>query len=162
MNRPAAYSLLCLLTLVALPGATTAADEAEAVRVADDETLRRALSGVRPGSRIVIAPGTYRPGVSARGLRGTAESPIVIEAADPKDPPVFEGGQLGLHLSDCAHLTLRNIVVRGQSGNGINIDDGGTFDTPSHHVTLEGVRVADIGPTGNRDAIKLSGVDDLA
>lgn len=131
------------------------------VEVGSDEAFRSALAAARPGTRIVLAPGIYRPGVTARDLRGTAESPVVVEAADPKNPPVFEGGQVGLHFSDCAHLTLRNLVVRGQSGNGINIDDGGTFDTPSHHVTLEGVRVADVGPTGNRDGIKLSGVDDL-
>lgn len=143
------------------PCAPAVANESQAVEVRDDDSLRRALAGAQPGTRIVLASGKYRSGVYARDLRGTAELPITIEGADPKDPPLFEGGQLGLHLSDCAHLTLRNIVVRGQSGNGINIDDGGSFDTPSHHVTLEAVRVADIGPTGNRDAIKLSGVDDL-
>ena len=131
------------------------------VEVGDDEAFRRALAAAGPGSRIVLKPGTYRPGVTARDLRGTADAPVVIEAAERSNPPVFEGGRVGLHFSDCAHLTLRHLVVRGQSGNGINIDDGGSFDTPSHHVTLEGVRVADVGPTGNRDGIKLSGVDDL-
>jgi hypothetical protein len=63
--------------------------------------------------------------------------------------------------SDCVYLTLRNLVVRKQTGNGINIDDGGTYETPAHHITLEKLHVADIGPQGNHDAIKLSGVDDL-
>jgi hypothetical protein len=131
------------------------------VEVADDAGLRRALAEAKPGWRIVVRPGKYQAGLSARGLAGTQELPIIVEGADAKDKPVIEGGRLGLHLSDCSHLILRNITVRGQSGNGINIDDGGTFDTPAHHVTLEGVDVADIGPTGNRDAIKLSGIDDL-
>ena len=134
---------------------------AATVAVGDDDAFRRALAAAGPGTRIVLKGGKYRPGVSARDLRGTAESPIVIEAANADDPPVFEGGQVAFHFSDCAHLTLRHLVVRGQSGNGINIDDGGTFDSPSHHVTLEGIRVADVGPTGNRDGIKLSGIDDL-
>ena len=160
MKELLAKSPLCLLLIAAIPG-PAAADERKVVEVRDDAALRRALEGAGPGWRITLAPGVYRPGVYARDLRGTPESPILIQGADPKDPPVFEGGRVGLHLSDCAHLTLRNVVVQGQSGNGINVDDGGTFDTPSHHVTLENVRVADVGPRGNRDAIKLSGVDDL-
>lgn len=160
MNRLLEACVVGCLSLSTLCGTAVAA-EPKVAEVHDDEALRRAVAGAQAGWRIVLAPGTYRAGVYVRDLRGAADAPIVLEGADPKDPPVFEGGQLGLHLSDCAHLTLRNLVVRGQSGNGINVDDGGTFDTPSHHITLEAVRVADIGPTGNRDAIKLSGVDDL-
>src|SRR5688572_5339909 len=105
------------------------------VEVADDAGLRRAVREARPGGRVVVAAGKYQPGVDSAGLRGTPDAPIVIEGADPTDKPVFAGGRLGLHFTDCAHLTIRNIAVRGQSGNGINIDDGGTFDTPAHHVT---------------------------
>ena len=28
-------------------------------------------------------------------------------------PPLFEGGKVAWQLSDCAHLVLRNIAVRG-------------------------------------------------
>jgi hypothetical protein len=140
-------------------GATRAAEHV--AKVGDDAALRRALAEARAGSRIVIAPGTYRPGVHVAELRGTAEAPIVVEGADAKDKPVFEGGIFGMQFSDCAYLTLRNLALRGQSGNGINIDDAGTFDTPAHHITLDGLHVSEIGPKGNRDGIKLSGVDDL-
>jgi len=85
----------------------------------------------------------------------------VIEGAGEDQPPVFEGGGTGWQLSDCAYVTLRNISVRGQGQNGINVDDGGSFDTPAHHIVLEKIRVADVGPRGNFDAIKLSGVDDF-
>jgi hypothetical protein len=146
------------LTAFAVP---TWGDDGKTVRVADDAALRQALNDAKPGWRIVIAQGTYRPGVWVRGLRGTAEAPIVLEGVDQKDPPAFEGGQVGLHFADCAYLTIRHLAVRGQSGNGINLDDGGSFDTPAHHITLENLHVSDVGPTGNRDGIKLSGVDDL-
>jgi hypothetical protein len=56
---------------------------------------------------------------------------------------------------------MRGISVRGQRHNGINVDDGGDFDTPSHHIVLERLRVTDIGPKGNFDGIKLSGVTDF-
>lgn len=131
------------------------------IDVADDTALRRALRDAQPGWRIVIAPGKYRPEVHVANLRGTAEAPIIIEGADAKNKPLFEGGRVGLQLSDCAYIALRNIALRGQSSNGINIDDGGTFDTPAHHIRLESIHVSDIGPKGNHDPIKLSGVDDL-
>lgn len=130
-------------------------------RVADDTALRAALRQARPGTRILIAAGRYAPGVFLRDMHGTAAAPTVIEGEDPKNPPVFEGGGTAWQLSDCSYLTLRNLSVRGQRHNGINIDDGGTFDTPAHHLVLEDLRVAEIGPSGNFDGIKLSGVDDF-
>lgn len=133
----------------------------DVAKVSDEASLRAALRRARPGSRIVISAGRYPPGVFLRDLHGTAAAPIVIEGEDPQDPPRFEGGSVAWQLSDCSYVTLRNLSVRGQRHNGINIDDGGTFDTPSHHLVLEGLRVAEIGPSGNFDGIKLSGVDDF-
>jgi hypothetical protein len=94
-------------------------------------------------------------------LHGTEAQPIVIEGSDERDPPRFRGGQEGWHFSDCSYLILRNVTVQGQTGNGINADDGGSSETPAHHLVLERIRVQDIGPRGNHDAIKLSGVDDF-
>lgn len=130
-------------------------------KVSDDASLRAAIREARPGTRIAIAAGRFQPGVFVRNLRGTAAEPIAIEGADLKNPPLFEGGSVAWQLSDCEYVTLRNLSVRGQRQNGINIDDGGTFDTPAHHITLEDLRVAEIGPTGNFDGIKMSGVDDF-
>jgi hypothetical protein len=131
------------------------------IEVRDGNSLRRALADARPGTQIRIAPGTYPPGIFVQGLRGTADRRIVIEGADPAQPPLFEGGTTGWQLSDCDYVTLRHLAVRGQSGNGINIDDGGTYDRPSQHLVLESLHVSKIGPTGNRDGIKLSGVVDF-
>ena len=146
------------LALASLSSATLAET---VVKVADDASLRAALRNVRPGTRIQIAAGRYRPGVYASNLKGTPQDPIVIEGADAESRPLFEGGREGWHLSDCTYVTLRDITVSGASANGINVDDGGDYRTPSHHILLEGLNVADTGPKGNFDAIKLSGVDDF-
>jgi hypothetical protein len=151
--RATALSNLLLL----VTGVATAA----VIPVDDDASLRAALAKATAGTVIRIAPGRYAPGLSATGLRGTAEKPIVIEGADPDDPPIFEGGAVAIQLSDCEHLRLRNLVAKGQQGNGINIDDGGTVETPTHHIVLSRVRVLDTGPRGNCDGIKLSGVNDF-
>jgi hypothetical protein len=131
------------------------------VVVRDDAQLRAAIAGLKPGAVIRIAAGTYQPGISLRDVHGTAEEPVLIEALDAAHPPVFEGGGQAWHLSDLSHVTLRGLACKGQRHNGINIDDGGDFDTPSHHVTLDHVRVEDTGPRGNFDAIKCSGVERL-
>ena len=85
----------------------------------------------------------------------------MIRGSDPQRPPVFAGGSQAFHLIDCAHVTLRDVTVRGCSGNGINVDDGGTYDTPAHHIVIENVTIEDTGPRGNHDGLKLSGVDDF-
>lgn len=157
--RSLAVPIAIVFSLVFLCSTAVGAEQVK--RVADDAALRAALRQARPGTRILIAAGRYAPGVFLRDMHGTAAAPIVIEGEDPKNPPLFEGGGTAWQLSDCSYLTLRNLSVRGQRHNGINIDDGGTFDTPAHHLVLEDLRVAEIGPSGNFDGIKLSGVDDF-
>ncbi|MHC4136865.1 MAG: hypothetical protein ACYS0K_18055 [Planctomycetota bacterium] len=61
-----------------------------------------------------------------------------------------------------AGTTLRNQTVTGCFGSGINVDDGGSLESPAHHIILENVTVLDTGPKGNHDSIKLSGLDDFA
>jgi hypothetical protein len=134
---------------------------AQQITVRDSNALNAAIRKLKPGDELLLAPGTYRPGIWIEKLTGTAAKPIVIRGSDPEKPPLFEGGAQAFHFSECAYVTLRNITVRGCRTNGINIDDGGSFDTPAHHITLENLTIEDIGPTGNRDGLKLSGLDDF-
>ncbi len=131
------------------------------VRVRDAASLRRALAAAKAGTRILLAPGDYGGGFMFSDLHGAAGKPIVVEAENPADPPRFSGGANCLHLAEVSYLELRNLALTGATDNGINIDDGGTFETPSHHVLLSGLRVSRVGPSGNRDGIKLSGLDDF-
>lgn len=159
MNRPWHCFLGFLLFQQVDPLAYSACG-AQTVRVGTSAELARALAEARAGTTILVAPGKYRGGLSAR-LAGTEKEPIVVAGADPRDPPVIEGGGGGLHLRSPAHVELRDLIVAGASGNGINIDDGGSTETPAHHVVLRGVVVRDVGPNGNRDGIKLSGLVDF-
>jgi hypothetical protein len=149
---------LSALFLLIVAGPLLAAQQR--INVSDDAGLRRALGQATAGTRIIIAPGEYRPNIHVRGLRGTAEAPIIIEGADPGNKPLFRGGATAIHISSSTHLVLRNISARGQNMNGINIDDGGRAGSSSH-ITLEGLHIAETGPGNNRDCIKLSGVSDL-
>jgi hypothetical protein len=147
--------------LVGFASVTAVGAEEVTVRVSSRDELARALASARPGTTILIAPGTYRGGLSARGLAGMKEAPIIVAGADPQDPPEIEGGGGGLHLSSPAHLELRDIVFEKATGNGVNIDDGGSADTPAHDIVLKNLVIRDVGPTGNRDGLKLSGVNDF-
>jgi hypothetical protein len=125
--------------------------------VRDAPALQRAVETAKPGTLIRVAPGEYPGGFSFRGIQGQAGQPIVIEAADPKAPPVFRGRSNGMQFSGLAYVELRNLVMLGATGNGLNLDDGGNFGS-SHHVTLKGLRVGEMDVRGNHDGIKLSGL----
>jgi hypothetical protein len=128
------------------------------ISVGTTSEFRSAVAAATPGTHILLRPGVYSGGNFFTNIQGTAAQPIVIRAADPLNMPIIRGSSEGLHFSDAAYLELRDLIVEGASGNGINIDDAGTFATPSHHVTLSGLIVRNIGTTGNQDGIKLSGV----
>ncbi len=125
----------------------------EPKKVTTPAGLKAVLSALEADMVILIGPGEYGPGHYARNISG-----LTIEALDPSSPPVFRGGNEGWHFSQCNGLTLRNLTITGQASNGINIDDGGRRENPVKGVTLEGLKISDVGPAGNHDAIKLSGL----
>ncbi|MFV1969316.1 MAG: hypothetical protein ACC628_28175, partial [Pirellulaceae bacterium] len=106
-----------------------------------------------------IAPGTYQGGLHFNGLHGEEGKPIILAAADKENPPVLKGRNSCIHLTDPAYVELHNLVLTEATSNGINIDDGGSYDSPAHHVVLRGLTIRDVGPNGNCDGIKLSGLD---
>lgn len=143
--------LLSVLLLVPFAlGAKTVTD------VTTDAELAKALSQLQPHTTLRIHPGTYRAGWSVRGI-----DHLTVEGSDPKNPPHFEGGNQAWHFSKCSHLTLRHLRCSGHKQNGINIDDGGDLETPATQIRLDHLVVEDIGPRGNFDGIKCSGLDDL-
>ncbi len=150
------FSLASVCVLVLAPVALSADRY-----VGDSASLNRVVASARPGDRILIAPGNYTGNFFFVNLRGTADSPIVITASDPKRPPRLVGKNICLQFSGVSHLELSGLVLTGSRDNALNIDDGGKPDKPSHHVTLRNLRVTDVGPKGNVDGMKLSGLDDL-
>jgi hypothetical protein len=133
--------------------------EAKEVLVSSSSQLQSEIRRLTPGTTLLLAPGTYTGGVYLENISGTDDAPIVIRGTDPNNPPMFSGGGQALHLADCSYVTLSNLTARGFPANGINIDDGGSFDTPAHHITLENLTILETGPKGNHDALKMSGVD---
>lgn len=146
--------LICL----ALSGASPAD---RTIPVRDTQQLQQALRSAQPGDNILLAPGEYKGGIYVEKLYGKPDKPIIIAAQDPEKPPVIRGGSNGIHISRAAYVQLHQITFVGARYNGINIDDGGQYNSPAHHILLKSVTVREVGPEGNCDGIKLSGVTDF-
>lgn len=129
---------------------------AATIEVKTPDELKAAIGKLKAGDVLKIGPGEYPGGNSVSGLEK-----LTVEALDPKSPPLFKGGTNAWQFSRCTGLKLRHLHCRGQSGNGFNIDDGGKLDQPVRGVVLEDLRVEDVGPKGNFDGIKCSGLQDL-
>lgn len=129
---------------------------ADDITVRDTDQLKSALRELKPGTTIRIAPGDYSGGHHVSNVEN-----LTIEALDPENPPYFKGSANGWHFSRCAGLTLRHLRISGQTGNGLNLDDGGERENPVKGVTLEHLHISEIGPRGNHDGIKCSGLEKL-
>lgn len=135
------------------PAAPVPAELRRVVRTT--EQFRQAVAHAVPGSRILLGPGVYQGDNTFSGPQGTADRPILIAAADPRNKPIIRGGSECLKFSDPSYVELRDLVLEDSSTNALNIDDGGTGETPAHHIILRGLVVRRSGYNG----IKLSGVD---
>lgn len=115
-----------------------------------------ALAAAGAGDQIILQPGVYGGGHYRANLAG-----VTIRGADSANPAIIDGGSNGIQLSDASNVTISDLVFRHQVDNGLNIDDGGTFDTPTVNLILRNIAVRDIVTSGNHDGIKLSGVNDF-
>ncbi len=122
---------------------------------ADPATASRAA---RAGDTILIYPGSYRGTFWIENLQGTPSAWISIRGTD-RDRVIFSGGSESMHFSDCRYLRISDMTITGQTGNGMNIDDAGTLETPSTRILLYNIAFRDMAASGNNDMLKLSGLD---
>ncbi len=121
-------------------------------------SLTQAIAVTVAGDTIMIHAGSYSGGLSIVNLHGTAANRIYIIPA-PSETVIFKGGVTSWHMTDAAYVLIRGIIFRQQTGNGFNVDDGGSYSTPSHHIVFESCTFRDIQGPGNNDLLKMSGVD---
>jgi hypothetical protein len=123
----------------------------------DYENLTLASQHVAKGDTIFVLPGNYPGDQWISGLKGDDQKMIYI-LAEPKTVS-FVGSTEAWHLSDVEYLYISGFIFEGQTGNGVNIDDGGSYDTPSRGIVIENCSWYGMDATGNNDALKMSGVD---
>ncbi len=123
-------------------------------------TIDRAARDATPGTRILVGAGTYSGNVGLGDLNGSEGRPIAIVADG--DVTLDAGGSgVGLAISELAWVVVEGFTIRGAGVHGMNIDDGGSYDTPAHHLVLRDLTIPGAGSGGNNDCIKMSGVDDF-
>ncbi len=128
----------------------------------DYPTLSDAESHISAGDTVIVLDGIYSHGTQfLNDLHGTIADPIVIKA-DHEHQAIFRGGTEAIHLVNCTHLEIHGLIVEQQTGNGINIDDGGDYYTPTHHITIDRCIFRDMNAGGNNDLLKLSGLDSFS
>lgn len=121
-------------------------------------SLPQAVQDVTPGDTIIIHEGIYPGGIYIADLKGDPDNWISIIVANG-ETVVFEGGSNAWQFTDAAYLHVRGFIFQHQTGNGLNFDDGGTYDSPAHHILFEDCIFQDMAASGNNDLFKLSGVD---
>lgn len=147
-----------LHTIFALSFTILLTGPSPAVHVTSMAELRTALRAPKPGTVITLAPGNYNGGLFCNTLQGEEGRPIIIRSADRSRHAVFTSQ---VHLINARHVRLEDFTIQGSKTNGLNVDDGGDFNTPAEKIVLRGLNVLDTGPKGNLDGIKLSGLQDF-
>lgn len=158
MSKGWSAAVLCALGGIMI--CAPSSGQGDIVHVRNAAGFRQAVAAAKPGTHILLEPGEYTGGLYFANVHGAPGKNIVIGATTPSNPPRLVGGVNAIHFSDASHLEVRDLHLMRTEGNGLNMDDGGTYDTPSHHITLRNLRISDL-PKGNLDGIKLSGVDDF-
>ncbi|MBK8699351.1 MAG: right-handed parallel beta-helix repeat-containing protein [Saprospiraceae bacterium] len=124
------------------------------------KTITDAAKVAKPGDSIVCHDEIMTGGMAIANLNGSAGKYIYLIPATGKKT-VIRGGGNSIQFSDCSYLHIEGLTFEKQTGNGMNIDDGGSFESPAHHIRIIDCTFQDINATGNNDLLKLSGLDDF-
>ncbi len=136
---------------------------ATTLEVGQDKTYAspaQAAPHAMPGDTILIFPGIYTNIDIISNMHGQPGSYIYIMGTDA-ETVIFQGGSQGMHFSQVSYIQISDLSFTLHTGNGLNIDDAGTFDTPSHHIRIINCHFYNMGAQGNNDFLKMSGVDDF-
>ena len=120
-----------------------------------------AAADAEPGDTILIHPGTYNTTYFIEELHGQPNAWITIRGTGLWET-VLGGGTESLHFTNCRYIVLENLVFERNTGNGVNIDDGGDYNSPAMHFEIRRCWFRNMGAQGNNDFLKLSGLDSFA
>jgi len=113
------------------------------------------VRALKPGDRLLLAPGEYAQGLALHGLQGTREAPIRIGALDPAKRPRFVGrpGHNTVSIVDAAFVEVANLDLdgRGLPVNGVKAEGHARY---AHHVVVRGLRI--VGHGANQNVVGIS------
>lgn len=120
-------------------------------------SIQAAAQSAAPGDLIYVQKGVYNGGMSITNLQGTSLAKITI-LADTTGDVIIRGGSNSIQFTDAKHIILDGFIIEGQTGNGLNMDDGGTLDSRAEYITVRNCTIRNINATGNNDLFKMSGI----
>ena len=123
-------------------------------------SLSSAAAVALPGDTLLFHSGTYSGGGYIQNLKGTESNWITILAYENQSV-IVQGGSTAWQFSDPEYLKIQGFIFENQTSNGVNIDDGGTFETPAENIVISDCIFRNINASGNNDLLKLSGVDNF-
>ncbi len=121
-------------------------------------TIPQASAIAKAGDTILCHDASIKGGLSISNTNGSSTNFIYL-LAEPNKTITIQGGSNSIQFSDCSYLHIEGFVIQGQTGNGMNIDDAGSLETPTHHIHIVRCTFQNINATGNNDLLKLSGLD---
>lgn len=126
-------------------------------------TIQSAIIQAQPGDTVLIHPGTYTTSTYIVEKNGTFGVDIVIRGVD-QSSVIIEGPSSSMQFVDCSHITVENLTMRGQKGNALFFDDGGTIETPSRYITVRNIVFEGMEGASNVNTnfLKMAGVDDFS
>jgi hypothetical protein len=124
------------------------------------KTIRVAALEAKPGDTILVRHGVLAGGEVINDLCGTSQAWITIKA-ESEGSVTIRGGSSAIHLTDPSYVRIVGFIFSGQTGNGINIDDGGSYETPGNYILIENCQFRKLEASGNNDQLKISGVNNF-
>lgn len=134
--------------------------KAKVISVGNDypyKTITSAFQVCQPGDTILCFDASIPGGMNVSNKHGSKDKWIYLLAADQNIAIV--GGNNSIQFSDCSFIQIEGFTFQSQTGNGLNIDDGGSFDSPTHHIRIKNCQFKKLASNGNNDHLKLSGLD---
>lgn len=122
--------------------------------------LESACQAAQPGDTILIYTGIYNNDDYIEDLHGTPNAWISIKAA-LGNTVTFSGGTQAFQMSDPRYVYFSGLNFEKQTGNGVNIDDGGSYDSPAQYIVFDNCHWKALSASGNNDQLKMSGVNNI-
>lgn len=125
------------------------------------QTFQPAILAANAGDTILMFDGTYSGNSYRENLQGTPKDWITIVSA-PNQKVVFKGGGAAFYMVDVAYIRIVGLFFEDQTGNSISIDDGGSYETPSHNIIIENCTWLSMNAPAGSNMIKMAGVDSFS
>lgn len=113
---------------------------------------------LRPGDRVLLAPGAHIPAAFER-VSGSADKPIVIRPVEDGVLAEIEPKREALKLTDCAHIRIERLSIKNARRAGIIIE--ANRQGASRDISISDVLVSGVGGLAEQSGIVIRGASEV-